>query len=148
MKKILIATLAALLALSIVLAASADGWKELKDPEMTAEELYETGKAAKDAGDYAKALEYCQLAADLGSSEAIKEIGNLYFFGLGVETDYDKAFEYYQQAAELGNFNAINNLGNCYLNGRGVEKNDEEAVKYFQMAAEQGVAAAHPSSGL
>ena len=106
MKKILIATLAALLALSIVLAASADGWKELNETAvskpaagMTAEELYETGKAAKDAGDYAKALEYCQLAADLGSSEAIKEIGNLYFFGLGVETDYDKAFEMVREEA-------------------------------------------------
>jgi len=78
--------------------------------EMTAEELYETGKAAMNAGDYAKALEYCQLAADLGYSEAIKEIGNLYSFGLGVETDYDKAFEYYQRAADLGNLNAVNNL--------------------------------------
>ena len=52
---------------------------------MIAEELYEAGKVAKDAGDYAKALEYCQLVGDLGYSDAIKEIGNLYYKGFGME---------------------------------------------------------------
>ena len=115
--------------------------------EMTAEELYKIGKAAKDAEDYAKALKYCQLAADLGFSEAIKEIGNLYCFGLGMEQDYDKAFEYYQKAADLGNINAVNNLGNCYLNGHGVEQNEEEAVEYYRTAAEQGNAIAQNNLG-
>ena len=120
---------------------------EAPDAEMTAEELYETGKAAMDAGDYEKALEYCRLAADHGYSEAIKEIGNLYCYGLGMETDYDKAYEYYLRAADLGNINAVNNLGNCYLEGRGVEKNEEEAVKYYRTAAEQGIAAAQYNLG-
>ena len=95
---------------------------ETSAAELTAEGLYRAGKEARDAEDYGKALEYYQAAADLGYSEAIKEIGNLYYFGLGVEPDDAKAFEYYQRAADLGNFNAVNNLGNCYLEGHGVEK--------------------------
>ena len=37
--------------------------------EMTAEELYQAGKDAYGAGDYGKAMEYYQLAADAGNAE-------------------------------------------------------------------------------
>lgn len=70
--------------------------------EMTAEELYQAGKEAYDTKDYAKALEYFRQAGDLGYSEAIKEIGNLYSFGLGVEKDLDKAAEYYRKGLDAG----------------------------------------------
>ena len=100
-------------------AATEAAGAEATETEMTAEELCQAGKDAKNAGDYAKALDCYQRAAELGDSEAIKEIGNMYAYGIGVDVDDDKAFEYYQRAADLGNFNAINNLGNCYMDGRG-----------------------------
>ena len=37
--------------------------------EMTPEELYQAGRAAIDAEDYGKAMEYYQLAADAGNAE-------------------------------------------------------------------------------
>ena len=71
----------------------ADAPEILQAVDELAAALYEDGKAAMNAGDYEKAMEYCRLAADFGYSEAIKEIGNLYCYGLGVEPDDDKAFE-------------------------------------------------------
>ena len=79
--------------------------------EMTAEELCQAGWDANDAGDYGKALEYYQMAADLGNAEAWRSIGYLYDYGLGVEQDYVRALEYYQRAAEQGIPNAIYNIG-------------------------------------
>ena len=70
--------------------------------EMTAEELYQAGLDAYSAKDYGKAMEYCQLAADLGNIESWRSIGYLYQWGLGVEQDYGQAMKYYQQAADLG----------------------------------------------
>ena len=68
--------------------------------EMTAEELYQAGRDAYTAEDYEKALEYFQLAADLGNAKGLRAIGNLYFYGLGVELSTEKAIEYYQRAAD------------------------------------------------
>ncbi len=53
-----------------------------------AEELYQAGRDAVDAGDYGKAKEYFQLAADAGNAEGWRGIGNLYADGLGVEQSY------------------------------------------------------------
>ena len=60
-----------------------------------AEELYQAGRDAVDAGDYGKAKEYFQLAADAGNAEGWRGIGNLYADGLRVEQSYEKAKEYY-----------------------------------------------------
>ena len=63
--------------------------------EMTAEELCEAGWDAYDAGDYGKAMEFFQLAADAGNAEGWRGLGNMYADGLGVEPDYNRAMEYY-----------------------------------------------------
>ena len=75
--------------------------------EMTAEELYQAAKEAAGVEDYGKALEYLQLAADLGNAGGLRGIGYLYTMGLGVEQDYDKALEYYQLAADKGDTGAM-----------------------------------------
>ena len=82
--------------------------------QMTAEELYQAGKAAVDAEDYGKAMDYFQLAADAGNVEGWRGLGNLYANGAGVETDYNRAIEYYQRAAELGDAIALYNIGLFY----------------------------------
>ena len=99
--------------------------------EMTAEELYQAGQDAKDAGDYAKAMEYYQMAADLGNAEAWKGIGYLYDYGLGVEQDYVRALEYYQRAADQGDVGAMRNLGVFYYFGKGVEQDFGKALEYL-----------------
>ena len=55
--------------------------------------------------DFDKAVEWYTKAADLGSSEAMERIGDLYRLGslYGREDDLDKAMEWYQKAADSGN---------------------------------------------
>lgn len=49
--------------------------------------------------DYAKAMEWYEKAADLGSTIAMNNIGQMYEYGLGVKQDSDKAQEWYDKAA-------------------------------------------------
>ncbi len=103
--------------------------------QMTAEELYQAGKAAFDAEDYGKAMDYFQLAADAGNVEGWRGLGNLYANGAGVETDYNRAIEYYQRAAELGDAKAFYNIGVFYQYGMGVKPDIGQAVEYYEKAA-------------
>ena len=65
MKKIISFALALCLCLTVFGASFA----EKPAAEMTAEELYQTGRDAFNAEDYEKAMEYYQLAADAGNAE-------------------------------------------------------------------------------
>ena len=58
--------------------------------------------------DFDKAIEWYTKAADLGNSDAMKMIGNMYKLGslYGGEDDLEKAIEWYQKAADLGNSDA------------------------------------------
>ncbi len=58
--------------------------------------------------DFDKIVEWYTKAADLGSSDAMKRLGELYLFGsyYGMEDDLEKAIEWYQKAADLGNAEA------------------------------------------
>ena len=108
--------------------------------EMTAEELYQAGRAAKDAADYGKAMEYFQLAADAGNAEGWRGIGNLYANGEGVEMNLDKAREYFGLAAEQGDAKAFFNIGVMYEYGENGEKDIGKAVEYYLKSGEMGFA--------
>ena len=108
--------------------------------EMTAEELYQAGRAAKDAADYGKAMEYFQLAADAGNAEGWRGIGNLYANGEGVEMNLDKAREYFGLAAEQGDAKAFFNIGVMYEYGDNGEKDIGKAVEYYLKSGEMGFA--------
>ena len=70
MKKIMLFVLAICLCFTAAGAALAEtAVTEKPAAEMTAEELYQAGKDAYGAGDYGKAMEYYQLAADAGNAE-------------------------------------------------------------------------------
>ena len=58
--------------------------------------------------DFDKAIEWYTKAADLGNSDAMKMIGQMYMLGslYGREDDLEKAKEWYQKAADLGNTDA------------------------------------------
>ena len=103
--------------------------------EMTAEELYQIGYAALQLQDYGKAMEYFEKAADLGSADALFDMGIIYYTGEGVEQDYGRAFECFQKAAELGDALALNNVGDQYEKGLGVEQDYAQALKYYQQTA-------------
>lgn len=105
--------------------------------EMTPEELYQAGKAAHDAGDYAKAMEYFRLAADAGSVDGLRFIGNLYANGEGVELDPGRAMEYYDQAAAQGDPKAFFNIGVMYQYDT---PDIGKAIEYYLKSGEMGYA--------
>ena len=111
---------------------------EAPKAEMTAEELYQAAGQAYDAEDYGKAMEYFQLAADLGNAEGWRGIGYLYQYGLGVEQDYDKTLEYFSLAAEQGEPGAMFAIGECYHLGQGVKKDLDKAAKWYRRALDAG----------
>lgn len=47
-------------------------------------------------------LRYYQLAAEHNFAPAQNNIGNLYFYGNGVEKDVNEAFKYYKLSADQG----------------------------------------------
>ena len=104
MKKIMLFVLALCLCFTTFGAAFAEtaAAEEAPKAEMTAEELRQAGLDAYNVKDYGKAMEYYQLAADLGNIESWRSIGFLYQWGFGVEQDFDRALEYYHLAADPG----------------------------------------------
>ena len=120
---------------------------EAPKAEMTAEELYRAGKEAHDAGDYGKAMEYYQLAAEAGNAEGWRSIGAMYGNGEGVGIDYERAREYFQLAADQGNPKSVYNLGMLYQFGLGVEKDIGKAVEYYEKSGELGYSDAYAELG-
>ena len=108
--------------------------------EMTPEELYQAGKAAYEAGDFAKAMEYYRRAADAGSADGLRSIGNLYANGEGVEVDPKKAREYYDLAAAQGDAKSFYNIAILYQYGEGERQDTGKAVEYYLKSGEMGFA--------
>jgi len=85
-----------------------------------------------------KAVEYYQLSADQGNSDAQCNLGYCYKNGIGVEKDLDKAIHYYQLSADRGNSTAQCYLGVCYENGEGVEPDIIKAMHLYRLSSDQG----------
>ncbi len=94
---------------------------------------------------YESAFRLYESALEQGVDFAAYKIGEMYYYGLGVEQDYAKAFEYLKYyngefdegCIDLAPANVHYMLGEMYKNGWGVEANPKEAEKLFR-AAEQG----------
>lgn len=112
-----------------------------------AQHLYDLGIEYFNSQNYENAIECYSKAAELGLSEAQNELGNMYYYGWGVERDFSKAFNYYRNAAKAGYVDAQNSLGECYLLGKGIDRDNEEAIKWIKKAAEQGNVSAQNSMG-
>ena len=84
--------------------------------------------------DHAKALELWHKAGELGNALSYYNIGNLYYFGRGVERDETKAVHYYELGAIGGVDRARHNLG-AYEYKAG---NMDRALKHFMIAVGSG----------
>ncbi len=71
-------------------------------------------------------------------SNALNELGTIYYTGRGVAQDYREAFKFWKRAAQQGNAASQLNLGHIYDVGEGVAQSNQEALKWFKKAAEQG----------
>ena len=84
--------------------------------------------------DMVKALELWHRAAELSYVSAYCNIGNVYWYGNGVERDAKKATHYYELAAIGGSEHARLNLGVSEVN----KGNYGRALKHFMIAAGSG----------
>ncbi|MBU3725745.1 MAG: sel1 repeat family protein, partial [Burkholderiaceae bacterium] len=86
--------------------------------------------------DAKEALRFYRQSAEKGGTAAMRQIGDCYYFGHGVERDIAQAVIWYQQAAAKGNAKAMTDLGWLLHEGEGVMTNYEEAAVWFTRAAE------------
>ena len=80
------------------------------------------GRAAYDAGDYAKAYAEFSALARQGNAIAQYELGNMYRLGRGVAQDEAEAARRYRRAAAQGDAPSQFWLGLMYQLGKGVPK--------------------------
>ncbi|EJK76503.1 hypothetical protein THAOC_01729, partial [Thalassiosira oceanica] len=84
--------------------------------------------------DTRKAVELLTEAAELGSIDALFDLGNAYFKGNGVQEDTRKAYEFYKKAAMQGHVECRHNLGNH----EGRKGNFDRAIKHYMISAKMG----------
>lgn len=79
-----------------------------------------------------------RLAIQEEISEAMLNLGALYYTGRLGEQNFAKAVEYYKMAYAHGEWFACQNLGYCYYYGRSVEVDYARAYHYFVKTALKG----------
>ena len=88
--------------------------------------------------DFHRAARLFRKACRLGTKEAYRHLGDLYYEGHGVEVCYRTAVEFYRKGAARNDAAAIFKLGWCYEFGHGVDRDGLQCVKYFREAMEEG----------
>ncbi len=88
-----------------------------------------------------------EVVADKGDLIAQLKLGEMYYYGQGVEQDYEKAMKWLRQAAKQGNPRAQYYLGENHLKGLVYGKNFRRAVKWYRKAVNQGEADAQFALG-
>ena len=89
---------------------------------------FESGRKAYVNGEYDKAFQEWQKAADEGDLAAQRNLGHLYRWGKGVPQDLTQAAFWYYTAAKGGSDTAQYNLGIMYLRGEGIPRNEDEGI--------------------
>lgn len=99
---------------------------------------FAAGVAAYDAGDYAAAADYWHPLAARYDLAAMRNMGNLYRRGLGVEKDAQKALAYYEAAAKRGFAPAQYAAALMHVSNDGVPYDGEKAIMWLTRAAKNG----------
>jgi TPR repeat protein len=119
--------LAAAAALALLLAAPAV--RAEADPDFAA------AKRAYDASEFVDAARLVRPLAESGNPNAQFLMGQMQFFGLGMERDDARAAQWYGMAAQAGNTEAQYRLGYLYATGQGVGYDTAAAERFWIAAA-------------
>ena len=92
-------------------------------------------------GDERGAMEYYQMAADLGSPEAMFAVAMMHHQGLAVKRDDALALRLLSRAANAGSADAQFYLATAYENGV-IPSDDSQIIKLYSDAAHNGFLAA------
>jgi len=94
---------------------------------------------------YGVAQRYLQLAADQGSVEALRLLGDYAYYGLTGSPNLEKAAKCYTMASDHGNAHSMFNVGYMHEHGLGLSKDWALAKRYYDRAAETAVEAMIPA---
>lgn len=76
-------------------------------------------------------------SSNSGNSDAIRELGNLYYEGIGFEGDRNKAVELYEKSANMNNVEAMIKLAEHFKSRKaGINKNFKTSLYWYERAAE------------
>ncbi|MBT6509262.1 MAG: sel1 repeat family protein, partial [Rhodospirillaceae bacterium] len=64
-------------------------------------------------------------------------LGDIYYYGDGVEQDFTQAVKWFRLAADQDYPDAQHNLGEMYFNGEGVSRDYEQAHFWLSLAADE-----------
>lgn len=107
-------------------------------PQFTADEVLEQGKALASQGDMESAFRTYLQAAEMGNTEAMHKVGQAYLYKHeGAPFDLKKSAEWYEKAAKGGRISSMMMLSQCYLAGAGVPESDEIAKQWMERALEK-----------
>ena len=99
--------------------------------------MYLTGEGSV-LQDYSMALSWFSKAAEQGNWFAQFKLGEMYYYGVGVNQNYAEALKWYRKSAAQGIMKAEFSVANMYRNGEGGEPNYKLALKWYQVSAEKG----------
>lgn len=94
------------------------------------------GASSERASDYTLAARCYRKAADLGDVLGQRNLGSLYYRGLGVSQDFAQAEYWFHKAAEQGEVSAQYLLGGLYLRDDGGKKDNFQAYFWLTLADE------------
>lgn len=106
---------------------------------LTAEEQFDRALKFNSEENYSEAFKWLKMSAENGHFVAQEYLGDMYYFGRGVEKNYKEALKWFLKSAsgEHGNADAEYSIGYMYYFGQGVEKDYKEAFKWFLKSAEK-----------
>lgn len=81
-------------------------------------------------GDHEKAIEWYQKAIDMGNTDAMTDLANMYYDDDRITPDHNKAIELLQKAVQMNNSSAMNNLALIHDNNN----NRESAIILLEKA--------------
>ncbi len=101
-------------------------------------DLYFQGAFDNGQQNCCKAIEWYSRGAEHGVLSCVEVLGDIYYYGFGVETDFCRALNFYKQAAEMGSGNAAFTLGSMFIGGEGTAQDLKEALKWMLLAEKKG----------
>lgn len=84
---------------------------------------------------YAEAVEYYRIAAAMGNTQSISNLGYCYLYGREIEQNTSIAIAYFKEAARRGNVDAAYKLGDIYSRDKWDKKDTEQSLYYYNVAA-------------
>jgi TPR repeat protein len=108
-----------------------------KSANTNAHAMNELGVISKKAKDFSKAIDWFKLSASYKNRYALFNLGNMHYFGDGVEQDYKTAFQLLERAAICGHRQAQFDVATMLESGIGTDKDEAKSFEWYELSARQ-----------